>query len=138
MFAHGRGAGRVLSSTGRQLRDHPRDRCKQLARYWVFMDECRRIPEWYPAEIWPELRQICGMVPLDMTQTFELPIGERALLDGLVRLLRPKVIFELGTFTGATTKLLADAAPPQAVIHTIDLPAERFPVGGSTAGCSPR
>ena len=102
------------------------------------MDECRRIPEWYPAEIWPELRQICGMVPLDMTQTFELPIGERALLDGLVRLLRPKVIFELGTFTGATTKLLADAAPPQAVIHTIDLPAERSRSAGSTAGCSPR
>ena len=50
--------------------------------------------------------------------------GERAVVDAIVRYAWPHVAFEFGTFSGSTTKLIADAAPPGGTVHTIDVPEE--------------
>ena len=60
---------------------------------------------------------------MDVRHDWELPYAERCVLDAIVRSRRPAVMFEFGTFRGATTRLLAEAAP-DAVVHTLDLTAE--------------
>ena len=73
-------------------------------------------------------------VPVDVSvdHHFSLPYGERAVLSALVAHLQPRVVFEFGTFTGATTRMIADLLPATSTIHTIDLPDEQmtWPVGG--------
>jgi len=128
---YGMGLRRTVSATVQQLRLSDRtDRAKRILREWSFRAESDRIPLRYPTELWPGIEAIEAHVPLDHTYTYELPLGERALIDGLVRYARPKLLFEFGTFTGATTALLSHAASAEATVHTIDLPAEAFPAGG--------
>lgn len=50
---------------------------------------------------------------------------ERFCVGALAQLLKPERIFEFGTFDGATTMLLAKAAPAAQIV-TIDLPPERY------------
>ncbi|MDQ1534160.1 MAG: hypothetical protein QOF28_1921, partial [Actinomycetota bacterium] len=78
------------------------------------------------AEWWPEVSGTKAMVSMDTTEWWAMPYGERTVVDALVRYVRPRVAFEFGTFMGATTALIADAAPPGAVVHTIDIPPEAF------------
>lgn len=47
---------------------------------------------------------------------------ERYLLAHLVHYFKPKVLLEVGTYRGCTTRLLHDNAPAGAEIYTIDLP----------------
>jgi predicted O-methyltransferase YrrM len=47
---------------------------------------------------------------------------ERFLLAQLVRFFKPKTLLEVGTYRGATTRLLLDNLPGQATLYTIDLP----------------
>jgi O-methyltransferase len=84
------------------------------------------IPSKLLAEWWPEIARTKAVVSMDTTEWWALPYGERTVIDALVRYLRPRIAFEFGTFMGATTALIADAAPPGAVIHTIDIPPEAF------------
>lgn len=49
---------------------------------------------------------------------------EARILAASIRLLEPRVLFEIGTFNGATTRQLAVNAPEGAVVHTIDLPVD--------------
>jgi predicted O-methyltransferase YrrM len=51
-----------------------------------------------------------------------LPYGEQWVLALLVRYLAPKSAFEIGTFTGASTMIIAQNAARTARIHTLDLP----------------
>lgn len=51
---------------------------------------------------------------------------EVACLGYLVQSLRPQLIFEIGTFVGRTTRLLAMNAPPNCQIVTLDLPPEQL------------
>jgi predicted O-methyltransferase YrrM len=126
-----RGIRRAAVATGENLKAADRaERVKRAVRDWAFMYESSAIPVVFPDTIWPGIGTIEAAVRLDMSSSFELPIAERALLVGLVRLKEPKVIFEFGTFTGSTTVLLAAAAPADAVVHTIDLPESAFPPGG--------
>ncbi len=52
---------------------------------------------------------------------------ESLCLAALVRHLSPSRIFEIGTFKGRTTRLLAEHAPPGAEVLTLDLPADQVP-----------
>lgn len=47
---------------------------------------------------------------------------ELMILCRLVCDRRPQALFEFGTFRGQTTRLLAHYAPPDAIVHTLDLP----------------
>ncbi len=49
---------------------------------------------------------------------------ELADLAYIMQVLKPQVIFEIGTFVGRTTKLLAHNTPPTSTIFTLDLPPE--------------
>ena len=51
-----------------------------------------------------------------------LPYGEAYLLASITRYLRPSTIFEIGTFSGAGTILMAEQAEPECRIYTLDLP----------------
>ena len=59
---------------------------------------------------------------MDFRSVYELPYGERAIIDAIVRHIKPALICEFGTFSGATTVLLANAMPDGGAVHTIDLP----------------
>jgi predicted O-methyltransferase YrrM len=83
------------------------------------------IPQRFAADIWPGIESITAQVRVGQSG-FELPPAERLVLDALVRFKAPHTIFELGTWTGSSTVLLADAAPHGATVHTIDLPEENF------------
>lgn len=48
---------------------------------------------------------------------------ELSALARIVRARAPRVLWEIGTFDGRTTRVLAANAPPGAEIHTLDLPA---------------
>jgi predicted O-methyltransferase YrrM len=89
------------------------------------MGEADAIPQRFPTDIWPGLESITAQVRMGRSG-FELPPAERLVLDAVVRFKAPRAIFELGTWTGSSTALLADAAPPGAVVHTVDLPEELF------------
>lgn len=58
---------------------------------------------------------------------------EKAALMALVRQCKPTLLFEMGTFTGATTVSLARAAGRGATVHTIDLPDEDISFGSEFA-----
>jgi len=128
------GAKRVALASGRLLRSADRsENVKRLARSWTFLDESRTIPERFINDIFPGIERVSTPLPLAMKETWELPFGERAILDGIVRMLRPGTVFEFGTASGTTTVLLANAAPRGAVVHTVDLPEDAVPevgVGG--------
>ncbi len=60
------------------------------------------------------------------------------LLDMLTKMLRPTRILELGTFTGYATLCFADAMPPGAEIHTIEIDDEKEDELRATFALSPR
>jgi predicted O-methyltransferase YrrM len=116
---------RVGAATLRNLTSGNRyHRVHRALADWVHIYQ-NELPVRYSVDLWPELRGMTVDVTLQVGHDFDLPDGERVLLGGLTKLLRPSVIFEFGTFTGSTTKLLADSAP-DAVVHTIDLPDNEF------------
>jgi predicted O-methyltransferase YrrM len=47
-------------------------------------------------------------------------------LCALTQILAPGVIFEIGTFRGATTRALARHAPAEGAVYTLDLPPEQY------------
>lgn len=59
----------------------------------------------------------------------ELPDREMKTVAGLVASLAPSTIFEIGTYRGRTTHLLA-ACAPSSVVHTLDLAPEQMLEGG--------
>jgi hypothetical protein len=59
-----------------------------------------------------------------------LPLEARMAVLSLLVLEQPKVILEIGTFMGATTRAMAENLP-ECLIHTVDLPESYVP--GSTA-----
>ena len=128
------GTGRVLRTTASLLRSPDRtEKVKSVARWWTFLEELQAVPEHFLVDIFPGIASIRPSLPLAMKHNWELPYGEKAILDGLVRLLAPTTLFEFGTATGETSVLLADAAPKGAVVHTVDLPEELDPEIGACA-----
>ena len=56
-----------------------------------------------------------------------LPYGEAYVLAALITYLKPKRIFEVGTYLGSGTLLLAEHAGVDASVHTLDLPSDVNP-----------
>ena len=67
------------------------------------------------------------------TRDMVLPLADLLSLAAICRQLRPRRVFEFGTYTGSTTLLLAMNTPDDCEIITLDLPGEairkhfRFP-----------
>jgi hypothetical protein len=113
---------RVLNATARNILLPRRlDKIGEIAKRWIFMAEAS-LPVLPIQQVFPSFGQLLVDLPNDPRHVFELPYLERAILHGIVRTLQPAVIFEFGTFLGSTTVLLARAADPECIVHTIDLP----------------
>jgi hypothetical protein len=67
--------------------------------------------------------------PIELGDGSELPGTEREALRRIVSGLKPSTIFEIGTYRGRTTRLLAQCSP-SATVHTLDLPPENMVEGG--------
>lgn len=79
------------------------------------------VTELIPGEAEPQMRG-----PYHLRRTSDTRIFlELVALAYLMQVLRPRRIFELGTFIGRTTRLLALNSPPEAQILTLDLPRDR-------------
>lgn len=104
---------------------------RQLANHAAYL-RANRIPIEFLARLYPGIVDAPASVDVSFDHHFSLPYGERAILSALVAHLRPAVTFEFGTFTGATTRMIADLLPATSVVHTLELPDEqmRWPVGG--------
>ena len=61
--------------------------------------------------------------PRDMV----LPFGDLIAIAALCRVLQPQAIFEIGTYTGETTRILCSNAPPNSHVWTLDLPPDDRP-----------
>jgi len=63
-------------------------------------------------------------------------LTELSCLAYIMKALRPKTVFEIGTFIGRTTRLLAANCPLESKIYTLDLERDkvRHEVGSSFAG----
>jgi hypothetical protein len=57
---------------------------------------------------------------------WNVKLHEEVYLSAAVAVMKPGTVFEIGTFDGNTTRRLAEAAPQDAVVYTIDLPEEAF------------
>lgn len=85
-------------------------------------------------------RQADEAIPDIGKQTFSLEgyneefggvsLREAQVLAASIRMEKPRLLFEFGTFNGSTTLIMAVNAPPDAKIHTLDLP-EDHPLRGT-------
>jgi predicted O-methyltransferase YrrM len=91
----------------------------------------------YLSDLWPGIAQVQAETSMGIDHWWELPYGERSVIDAIVRYVQPDVSFEFGTFSGSTTSLIARAAPPDAVVHTIDVPAELVDEAYRQSGVTP-
>lgn len=148
---------RVVAAVGAALLRHPIDFLTYLARQGAAYDSHRlvrrgEIGRILDAEIEerllffmdspPEtlLPQRCldeifgadsepGPLPADAPDESELPERERRAVARIVSALKPATVFEIGTYRGRTTCLLA-ACSPAATVHTLDLPPDKMREGG--------
>jgi predicted O-methyltransferase YrrM len=94
----------------------------------------RELPVRALAELFPGINDTTVDLPISQLARppGTLPLTELLVLCAVTRHLQPKRIFEIGTFRGASTALLAQHSPEHAEVFTLDLPpnhaATRFTV----------
>jgi predicted O-methyltransferase YrrM len=112
---------RALSSLARHGRD--KEFVKQLLNSGLKADARPGADGTFILKAFPELRGLT--VPMgDVTYTrSNMDPLEQYFLAAIASKRRPRTIFEIGTFDGATTLLLARAAP-EAQVFTLDLPPD--------------
>lgn len=104
---------------------HARERefLMRVARSGLDADTQPRAETVFMLDRYPEITNLTiDTGPFSYGRSNQDPM-ERFFLAVLCRLAQPKRIFEIGTFDGSTTRLLA-AQAPDAEVFTIDLPAD--------------
>ncbi|HUP91350.1 MAG TPA: class I SAM-dependent methyltransferase [Solimonas sp.] len=117
---------RTLKAAARQHREEQarRERLRRFGRDAVMTLPVRSFSELFTVD--PHGGVVVPAARIDAMDSWELPLAELMVLAGVVQALRPQQIFEIGTYTGASTLLLALNAPAEAEITTLDLdPATR-------------
>lgn len=88
------------------------------------------VPAMSFADLFGTVTEDAAAVTVDHTafqrHGWNVKLHEEIFLAAAVHQLKPKTIFEIGTFDGNTTRRLAEAAPYDAKIYTMDLPVEMF------------
>jgi hypothetical protein len=148
---------RVIAAVSVALLRHPIDFLKYLARQGAAYDRHRlvrrgEIGQILDAEIEERLRFFMdsppeallpqrgldemfgadpepGPMSVEAPDESELPESERRAVARIVSALKPATVFEIGTYRGRTTCLLA-ACSPAATVHTLDLPPDKMLEGG--------
>jgi predicted O-methyltransferase YrrM len=113
--------GRALRSLGRHL-PH-----QQFTKQWLTAglaaDAAPRALSAHFFDVYPEIEG-CRVPMGDVEyRIFNMDPLEQYCLASITALLQPRTIFEIGTYDGTTTLLLARAAP-EASIFTLDLPPD--------------
>lgn len=79
------------------------------------------------SELASEVSEVHLRVPPPQTRhAWSLGTAEQLCLQILIQARRSQRAFEIGTFNGGTTRLLAETLPDDGRVWTIDLPIERF------------
>lgn len=89
-----------------------------------------RVPVRSALEEFPKLKDVSVVIPgqeVFSRHFYALPMLELVTIGGLCQHLRPKRIFEIGTYTGSTTLVMAMNAPKDCQIFTMDLPPTELP-----------
>jgi predicted O-methyltransferase YrrM len=85
------------------------------------------LPQRSLAELFPQIASVNFTLPISRITNApdsDLPLVELLTMMTVCQGIKPKRIFEIGTYTGATTLALADCTPADAEIYTIDLPPQ--------------
>lgn len=106
-------------------------RLREALAYWRFSGTPDLLDQRSITEIFSGIEALTASSQIVAGHPFELPLGERVLVELIVQYLQPTVIVEFGTFTGTTTGLMADTAPQGAIVHTFDLPGAPDEIIGS-------
>ena len=70
----------------------------------------------------------------DTRHTWSLGAAEQICLIALISARQCRTAFEIGTFNGGTTRLLAEALPEDGSVRTIDLPSRAFDAAQHPSG----
>jgi predicted O-methyltransferase YrrM len=76
-------------------------------------------------QLFPGIDEVEISIPaseLNRPPTMFLPLVELMTIAAICKKIRPRKIFEIGTFTGSTTSIIAKVTPPDTEIFTLDLP----------------
>lgn len=76
------------------------------------------------------------ILPREARHRWSLGVAEQYVIQALIVQGSIKAVFEIGTFNGATTRLIAECLPDDGHITTVDLPTEMFDATQSPVGFS--
>ena len=82
------------------------------------------LPVTHPNQLWPGFDE----TPISMVtrqirnHLWAMPENELMVLSAICQMLKPRTVFEFGTFTGASTLAIASNTPADTKIHTLDIP----------------
>ncbi|MDQ1565190.1 MAG: hypothetical protein QOF96_70 [Actinomycetota bacterium] len=110
-------------------RNPPGKLLRQLGRTPLVEEAGRRIGALPVAELGSltnESSFTATIAPLDSRHQWSLGTAEQLVLQALVSGRKVRTAFEIGTFNGGTTRLLAEAVPEDGQVVTLDLPPAAF------------
>lgn len=116
---------RYWTSAGVSLLRNLRDRTftKEWLSAGLQKDARPKAPRQHFFDAYPQLEEYVVEMGDVAFRAFNLDPTERFCLGGLAQIKRPNTIFEIGTYDGTATLILARSAP-DATIYTLDLPKE--------------
>jgi len=122
----------VARSPGRYLREVARLPLEQQAAARI-----ASLPPVELADLTGDVHEVTvQLARRDTRHTWSLGAAEQLSLQVLIRTRGCRTAFEIGTFNGGTTRLLAEALPEDGHVWTLDLPAAAFDTTQGPAGFS--
>lgn len=125
-----RAAGRIAGRYLAMLPSHP-ERTKRfggtLLRYIAAYDHIVNDPPYLPSSPLHEIFSGIDAQQVCLQHRYEyrtLGYAEAYVLAAIMTYLRPGKVFEIGTFTGAGTLLIAQQGGPDCAVYTLDLPPD--------------
>ncbi|MBC8160106.1 MAG: class I SAM-dependent methyltransferase [Roseiflexaceae bacterium] len=70
-----------------------------------------------------------ALIPLELAaraDPWAVPAAELLALAAICQAVQPPRVFEIGTYTGESTRVLALNSPPQAIVETLDLAPDEY------------
>jgi predicted O-methyltransferase YrrM len=114
--------GRFAAVQGARALRHEPNRCSEVYRS-VFYANPARLERRSPEQLFPGIESVEVSLHCPLREVGgNVWVNELVFLAGICRWLKPKHVFEIGTFNGRTTVNLAANSPEDAVIHTLDIP----------------
>lgn len=130
--------GRLVAAAARAAGRSPLTFLRAAARLPLEMEAAARIaslPAIELASLTGETREVpIRLAPGDSRHDWCLGAAEQLVLQALIHARGCRTVFEIGTFDGGTTRVLAETLPDEGKIWTIDLPPDVFDATQSPTG----